>query len=297
MTKIARRKTDPELGRDVLYTYRYLRAGMIALLLMLLFAVAYEGIADGGCFLGSISAYYFTPARTVFVGALFALGALLIVHNARSAEEDVLLDFSGFMAFVVAMVPTVPDGACGPTPTLTTLEVANAVRNNIWALIVVAVLAAIVRYVLARRGELVISATPGSRIASIVCGVVLVVELGFFLWKRDSFIHLSHGIAAATMVAGVIAVMVLNALYQPSTERGVKFRRSYYALAVLLGVALAGTVALHLAIEGFAHIILVAEVVIIVLFGAFWVVQTVEVWPTELDEMRDQVQSVEVPGR
>ena len=147
MTKIARQKSDPELGRDVLYTYRYLRAGTIALLLMLLFAVAYEGIVDGGCFLGSISAYYFTPARTVFVGALFALGALLIVNKARSAEEDVLLDFSGFMAFVVAMVPTVPDVACGPTPTLSTLEVATAVRNNIWALIVVAVTAAIVRYV------------------------------------------------------------------------------------------------------------------------------------------------------
>ena len=70
-------------------------------------------------------------------------------------------------------------------------------------------------------------------------------------------------------------------------------RHSYYALAVLLGVTLAGTVALHLVIEGFAHLILVAEVIIILLFGTFWLVQTVEVWPTELDEIRDQVQSVE----
>ena len=56
-----------------------------------------------------------------------------------------LLNFSGFMAFVVAMVPTVPDGRCGPNAyTQTPAEIAAAVRNNIWSLVVVAVIAAVV---------------------------------------------------------------------------------------------------------------------------------------------------------
>ena len=293
MSGIARQKSPVELGRDVLYTYRYVRGGMVALLLMLVLSVLLEALVSSGCFLGSISGYYFTPARTVFVGALFALGALLIVHKGRSPEEDVLLDFSGFMAFVVAMVPTVPDRACGPTPSLTTLEVSNAVRNNIWTLIIVAVAAAIVRAVLARRGQLVRATSTGSRVASIACGLVLVVELGFFLWQRDSFIHVSHGLAAGTMVAGVIAVMVLNAFSQPEHERGSRFKKIYLALAVTLALALLGTVSLHLFIHGFSHLILVAELVVILLFGAFWVVQTAELWQAEVEDIPKQVESAQ----
>ena len=137
----------PGRTRDVVFTYRYLRGAMIALLLMLLLSVGYQWWweTDHSCWLGSISAYYYTPARTVFVGSLCALGASLIAYKGHSPEEDVLLNFSGFMAFVVAMVPTVPDGRCGPNAyTQSTAEIAAAVRNNIWSLVVVAVVAAVV---------------------------------------------------------------------------------------------------------------------------------------------------------
>ena len=137
-------------NRDVVYTYRYLRAAMVVLLFMMLFAVSYEWFwhwRDTGqfCFLGSISAYYYTPVRTVFVGSLCALGAVLIAYKGHSPAEDVLLNFSGFMAFVVAMVPTVPDGLCGPSGfALSSTEIAMSVRNNIWTLIVAAVISAVV---------------------------------------------------------------------------------------------------------------------------------------------------------
>ena len=109
----------PSRTRDVVLTYRYLRGAMIALLLMLLLSVGYQWWweTDHSCWLGSISAYYYTPARSVFVGSLCALGASLIAYKGHSPEEDVLLNFSGFMAFVVAMVPTVPDAGADRTPT------------------------------------------------------------------------------------------------------------------------------------------------------------------------------------
>ena len=280
----------PGRTRDVVFTYRYLRGAMIALLLMLLISVGYQWWweTDHSCWLGSISAYYYTPARTVFVGSLCALGASLIAYRGHSPEEDVLLNFSGFMAFVVAMVPTVPDGTCGPNAySQTPLEIAAAVRNNIWSLVIVAVLAAVVVAVL-RRGAMSRDAadrpTVRSVVVTVVCGLVLLGELTLFLVLRERFIALSHGIAAGTMVAGVIAVMVFSALrveqrhQAAGADDGTTYKRIYITLATLLAVALGLTVVLALTVSGWDHVILVAEVIIIVLFGTYWGVQTKELW-------------------
>jgi hypothetical protein len=283
----------PGRTRDVVFTYRYLRGAMIALLLMLLLSVGYQWWweTDHSCWLGSISAYYYTPARTVFVGSLCALGASLIAYKGHSPEEDVLLNFSGFMAFVVAMVPTVPDGRCGPNAyTQSPAEIAAAVRNNIWSLVVVAVVAAVVAAWL-KRGTL--TRDPSERptvrsvVVSVVCGLVLLAELTLFLALRDRFIALSHGIAAGTMVAGVIAVMVFSALraeerHEGATgggaARGTAYKRIYIAIAVALALALGVTVLAAVTVSGFDHLILIAEVIIIVLFAAYWGVQTKELW-------------------
>ena len=297
----------PEHSRDVVNTYRYLRGTMIALLLLLLASVGYQWWWETGhsCWLGSISAYYFTSVRTVFVGSLCALGAVLIAYKGHSPEEDVLLNFSGFMAFVVAMVPTVPDGLCGPNAyTQSATEIAMAVRNNIWSLILVALLAALVVAVLRRRAPVGRgTAAAGSArgpavrtiVVSVICAGILLGELTLFLVLRDRFIALSHGIAAGTMVAGVIAVMVLNALRADERHggsEGAKYRRTYILLAVALGMLLALTVVIALTLTGFDHLILIAEVIIILLFGTYWVVQTVELWnlgspePTESRELQ-----------
>lgn len=283
----------PGRTRDVVFTYRYLRGAMIALLLMLLLSVGYQWWweTDHSCWLGSISAYYYTPARTVFVGSLCALGASLIAYKGHSPEEDVLLNFSGFMAFVVAMVPTVPDGRCGPNAySQTPAGIASAVRNNIWSLVVVGVLAAVVAAGL-KRGAM--TRDPSDRptvrsvLVTVACGFVLLAELALFLFLRDRFIALSHGIAAGTMVAGVIAVMVFSAMraeerHQGSTASpgtsGTTYKRIYIAIAVALAVALGVTVLTAVTVLGFDHLVLIAEVIIIVLFAAYWAVQTKELW-------------------
>lgn len=289
--RVAKPKTAAELGLDLIYTYRYVRAGMVALLFMLVFSVGYQAVLARGCLLGSISAYYFTPARAIFIGALSGLGVLLIVHKARSQEEDVLLDFSGVMAMVVAIVPTVPDQGCSGSSSLPSADIANAVRNNIWTLIVVLVAAIIARRVL-RRDRPRTPRSVGATVAGVICIVILVGELVFFLVRRDSFIALSHGIAAVTMVAGVIAVMVFNALNQPADPRGQRFRRAYYTIAIALGLFLAVAVALHLWLPGFRQFILLAELIVIALFMAFWITQTIELWGVEPEQIRQQVETV-----
>ena len=45
-----------------------------------------------------------------------------------------------------------------------------------------------------------------------------------------------------------------------------------------MAVALGATVLAALTVRGFDHLILIAEVIIIVLFAAYWGVQTKELW-------------------
>jgi hypothetical protein len=274
---------------DILNTYRYLRAAMIALLVMLLLAVGYQWwwVNDHACWLGSISAYYFTPARTVFIGSLFALGTCLIAYKGHSDAEDVLLNFSGFMAFVVAMVPTARDTRCtGLDYAPSSQQLADLVRNSVWSLIVVAVIAAGVRWYL-RRDLAPEGMDRGGVIATVICGAVIVVELALFLTARASFISASHGIAAGTMVAGVIAVMVLSALKVEQRQEGHRadagriYRNWYIGIAIVLAVALALAVAASLVGAISDHLIIVAEVIIILSFIAYWIVQSHELWDLE----------------
>jgi hypothetical protein len=260
---------------------------MIALLVMLLLSVCYQWwfVNDHGCWLTSISAYYFTPARPVFIGSLFALGTCLIAYKGHSDAEDVLLNFSGFMAFVVAMVPTVPDLTCSgldyaPSPG----ALKNSVPNNIWTLIVVSLIAAGVRIWLRRDLSSGRPMDRGGWIATLICGGVLVAELVLFLTAPDSFISASHGIAAATMVAGVIAVMVLSALNVKErqtgyrADHGLAYKRWYVGIATVLALAL-GLAVLAAQVGTISdHLIIVAEVIIIISFIVYWIVQSHELW-------------------
>jgi hypothetical protein len=91
---------------DTLVTsYRYLRTAMVGVLLCLGVSVLYETVRQGFV-LSSISAYYYTPAQGVFVGALAAIGVCMIALQGTTQAEDVLLNIGGMFAPVVAFVPT-----------------------------------------------------------------------------------------------------------------------------------------------------------------------------------------------
>src|SRR5687767_10736268 len=92
-------------------TYRYLRLGLIGSAVMLGIAVTFEYLKGPSCFQTSISGYYYTPARAVFVGALVAVCVALIVIKG-TGWEDFALNVAGMLAPVVAFVPTVNVGEC-----------------------------------------------------------------------------------------------------------------------------------------------------------------------------------------
>ncbi|WP_255583711.1 hypothetical protein [Dietzia sp. ANT_WB102] len=54
----------------------------------------------------SISAFYYTPARGLFVGTLVAIGVALVAYRGYTRGENRLLNAAGMLAMVVALFPT-----------------------------------------------------------------------------------------------------------------------------------------------------------------------------------------------
>lgn len=72
----------------------------------------------------SMSAYYFSDARNVFVAVLCAVGALLYLYKGFSIRENVALNCAGILIVCVALIPTDPPGVNGG---LVTVHGASAV--------------------------------------------------------------------------------------------------------------------------------------------------------------------------
>lgn len=99
---------------DFVQTYFALRVALGALALTLPLALFVVGAALQGIRLQpSISAYYHTDARDVFVGALWAIGLGLIAYKGFSRREDWALNIGGMLACCIAFFPMPPTDALG----------------------------------------------------------------------------------------------------------------------------------------------------------------------------------------
>jgi hypothetical protein len=96
-----------ELQDHMAGTYFSLRWGMVVM------AFAFPIVITlGGFFLyntgllASLSSYYYTDVRDVFVGLLVAIGACLYLYKGFSMSENVALNLAGVFVVAVAMFPT-----------------------------------------------------------------------------------------------------------------------------------------------------------------------------------------------
>lgn len=87
-------------------TYRRLRHLMeiVAISLPIIFWVS--SFWDDVGMQGSISAFYHTPMRNVFVGAIFAMGMGLYAYKGYNYLENACLTAAGLFLFGVALAPT-----------------------------------------------------------------------------------------------------------------------------------------------------------------------------------------------
>jgi hypothetical protein len=269
-------------------TYLYLRVGLVALAVFLGASLVIELAFGDTEWQGSISAYYYTPVRSVFVGTLTAMGVCLIAIKGRDKpHEDLMLNLAGMCAPVVAMVPTpLESDSCGSSSRCVPDAYVPGVVNNVEALLVVGTLALLfaartVRRDTHERGDLV------------ALGVAAAGLAGFALWfalGRDSFLDFAHYGTAVPMFGLIVAVALVNAARVDdfvaaggtlTVGHARTFQRAYRVIAYSMGVVIGAALVLFVVkaatgSEPFAHWVFLVEALLLVAFTAFWILQTVQ---------------------
>ena len=273
---------DPALA--AVRTYGYLRLALAGLVLLLFAAVVIEYLATGrSCLQTSISAYWHTPVRAVFVGVLVTMGVCLVALKGNTAGEDIALNFAGMLAPGVAFLPTGDPGTCSSVP-IQVSDVAPAVRNNMQALFVLGVVALVIGVVSARRAAGAHGIRGSDLLGLAVAFAVMGGGAAWFYVARDSFVAHGHDVAAIPMFLAIVVAVWLNgrdvdrAVAQGSMAPDAgRYVHVYRGIATAMLVTLAVTVASAL-FSPWAHLVFWVEVVLILLFAAFWLVQTKELW-------------------
>jgi len=275
-----RQRSLPDPAIEAVKTWRYLRLAMIVLVVGLTASVLYEHAqAPNGCWQGSLSAYYYTPVRSVFVGTLVAIGVGLIALKGNTDWEDNLLNLAGACAPVVAFVPYGRPGRCGSVLTGTADRNAD-VANNVVALLTAGGIALLLLAVLTLTGRWNAGGRrlPAAGLVGFGSTVALyVVTAVTFALARPQFTAYGHSVAAGAMFAFIYANVWLNAinLHFAHVQRG-RILNRYAVIGILMTAAAAVTAVL--ALEHWPYAVLVIETSLIVLFAAFWALQTAELW-------------------
>lgn len=282
-------------------SYSYVRAAMVALLVGLAVAVFYESDWQGP-YLASVSAYYYTPAQAMFVGALVGLGTCMIALRGTNSVEDIFLNLGGMFAAVVAIVPTTRDAdhraalrACREQaqdaanlncPSLEALDTATRldIENNMVALLVLGALGMVAAVVIMwlihdrHRGSRASAKPPGGGfwVGLPAAFVVWVAAVVTFVWEREWFIDHAHIVAAIALCACVVVVVAANAFRRKSERQDGRSRglSNFYTWLAVAMVAVLGVLGLLLYLDVVTLFWL--EMAAAALFIAFWLVQTVE---------------------
>jgi hypothetical protein len=111
--------TQGEVSTDLVISYLGLRraVGILGTALPFVLVVG-KWLLGGWGIQPSISAYYFTGMRDVFVGTLCAIGVFLLSYRGYERADDVTGNLACVFAVGVALFPTAPAAAASPFQTL-----------------------------------------------------------------------------------------------------------------------------------------------------------------------------------
>lgn len=269
-------------------TYRYLRLSLVGVVVLISTSIAAEMIATGP--LGSVSAAYYTAAGAIFVGGIFAVALALLALSGHSYGQ-VSLDLAAIVAPLIAIVPApvfagdVPGIAldCGSAgePCIPP-EFVPAVHNGMTALIATAAVGWVTALVVAG-----VQRTFSRRTVWLlgVSGAIIVAVTLWWQFSTETFLRSGHVVAAASFFAFIAVAALASAIDAGRAQRS-GYRGAYFAIAggiiavllALIGVIVAGFFGAGVPDVGGLSPVFLGEAVALLLFAAFWIVQTVETW-------------------
>lgn len=131
-------------------------------------------LLDGGGFAGSLSKYYYTGVRDLFVGMLCIIAVFLVTYKGYKFIDDVVSTVAGFCAIGVGWFPTTP-----PATTATTQDNVIATLHFLCAFTFFAAIAYISIRIFTRDDQL--PPNPGKPARNRVyrtCGYVIIGAVG-----------------------------------------------------------------------------------------------------------------------
>jgi hypothetical protein len=119
--------SQSENDATLVISYLILRKAIGYLGMALPFVLAFGGmLLDGPGIESSISSYYYTGMRDVFVGTLCAVGVFLFSYKGPDPEDDLAGNLACFAAVGVALFPTTPTNPTGVEQLIGGLHFASA---------------------------------------------------------------------------------------------------------------------------------------------------------------------------
>jgi hypothetical protein len=297
-------------SETALKSYRYLRITLVALLVALATAVFYQSGRQDFHLLSSVSAYYYTPAQAIFVGALLGMAACMIALKGTTGLEDLFLNLGGMFAAVVAVVPTsrgqdyeaavrackatagplLTDQASGRLDCPTVQALADATRanvqNNMFSLLVVGFLGLLVTALLGVKGK-ALEANGGVDWRGFgVAGALFLAIAVTFSATQEWFVGHAHFVAAAGLFVCIVVVVVQN-IFRHRAESGLAaepgwgrrlFASSDRGNAYVWIARLMVPATIVVTLLWGTHVISLfwLEIFVAFFFAAFWTTQTVE---------------------
>jgi hypothetical protein len=150
------RLTAPHSERYVRsYLIMRVAVGALGIALPILLVLGEPLVFDGQPFpRGSLSSYYYSGVREVFVGALCAIGVFLLTYKvAERSRENRLSTYAGVAAVLVALFPTGrPGPGVGVTPLQLRLSETNVERVHFGAAAVFIASLAVISFYFSRPG-------------------------------------------------------------------------------------------------------------------------------------------------
>jgi len=267
----------PAPNANAIQTWNFLRVSIVAAVAALGAAIVWElHLAPDECLQQSISAYFYTPARGVFTGALISIGVAMLCLRGSTPFENWFLNLAGVFAPLVALIPAPSGGDPGctsyPGTAAGRLEGYANAMVAVFAVSGAFILAGVIRMLLDKADDKITARWQVAG-AAVLWGVLLYL----FAEERTFFDKKVHFASAIAMFAFAAVVIALNTWDTRRPDNGV-IRSVYFASFLTMVVAAAVVLIVHFAADWEGHWVFWFEFVEIVPFTAFWLFQTIHMW-------------------